>query len=205
MAEFLEVSNYTDVVPELNRLIDHNYCLRLFWFSEDGMVVQSMSKVKPKTINKIYDSHRLSAWDAFKHLMWFGKAVGGKALKPFFRAGRSDEIFCYPPNFINSRILAMFRILQQKINFGPTIAMMNSEYSIPMRCAEDFLKEMKMFGHPSTFLHEIRFIKKDEIWLSPSYHEDMISVGIYAKGYQYKGDAEWLKVFKDFERLVKKY
>jgi len=79
-----------------------------------------------------------------------------------------------------------------------------SEYSVPVEKAADALRllrnEIERKKLKVNFIVEIRFVKGDNIWLSPAYGRDSCYIG----GYIYV-DKRWPAYFELFESIMKKH
>ncbi len=79
-----------------------------------------------------------------------------------------------------------------------------SEYAIPAEHAAQALRELRALIENSglliNFVVEVRFVKGDNIWLSPAHGRDSCFIGAY----QYNEDS-WPAYMSVFEKLMKKY
>lgn len=76
-----------------------------------------------------------------------------------------------------------------------------SEYAVPVARAAEALLALRTLiqerSHRVNFVTEIRFVARDDSWLSPSYEREVCYIGGY-----HAGDAAWPRFLKDYEALM---
>ncbi|MFS1514152.1 D-arabinono-1,4-lactone oxidase [Chengkuizengella sp. SCS-71B] len=110
-----------------------------------------------------------------------------------------------------SRITASGVPNTEKINYSPfvytsdrVVRFNEMEYCIPERNLKKVVEEMKSCMDQQQFaVHfpiECRYVKKDDIWLSPSYQRNSAYIAVH----MYKG-MEYESYFQEMEKIMQKY
>lgn len=78
------------------------------------------------------------------------------------------------------------------------------EYQIPiaqgMACLDEVIQAFRSFGLPVFFPIEVRYVKGDDIWLSPFYQQDSLSISIHQYAKQ-----DYHAIFSKIEPIFRRY
>ena len=175
-------------LPQLLTACDH---FKLWWFPYSGMVQtysvhRSSEEIQLKKKFNLLREDSKAAHAIFGFLLKLGNSrsfvphinrfISAIQFKTETNTGRSYDIFTMvtPPRHHES------------------------EYAIPVEKAAECIVALKQLiegqRHPVNFVAEIRFVKGDDLWLSPAYKRDVCYVGGYMAGE--KGYANYLKAYE---------
>ncbi|KAJ1978166.1 D-arabinono-1,4-lactone oxidase [Dimargaris xerosporica] len=93
-------------------------------------------------------------------------------------------------------------------NFDCMFPQYTTEWAIPQECASQAIqalnKVLAQARYPIHFPIEIRFAKQDDVWLSPSYHQDVCYIGIVIYK-PLKSEVAYHALWQDFEKVMRSF
>ncbi|KAG0197736.1 hypothetical protein BGX33_000360 [Mortierella sp. NVP41] len=210
-----EPAKLDDVLNNLDSIIHSAEHVRLWWYPHTDNVVVWRANRTTKEISRPAASWRTSQWFSthlYQGLLYICRFIPrliptlsrfmfwATQSKPIERVDDSVKVFnfdCLFPQYVNewsipwSRTAEALRALDQFIESG-TIKDNNNAHNAnaaeKMQSTGAVKKETPLNVH---FPIEIRFVKKDDVWLSPAYGVDSCYIGIimyrpYGKPVPYK-------------------
>ncbi|KAG0211726.1 hypothetical protein BGX28_007488 [Mortierella sp. GBA30] len=242
-----EPAKLDEVLNDLDNIIHSAEHVRLWWYPHTDNVVVWRANRTTKEISRPISSWRTSRWFSvhlYQGLLYLCRFIPrlipalsrfmfwATQSKPIERVDDSVKVFnfdCLFPQYVNewsipwSRTAEALRALDQFIESGSvkveTSALVDQEKAKGLKTVKE---ESGLKVH---FPIEIRFVKKDDVWLSPAYGVDSCYIGIimyrpYGKPVPYKrfwagyeqimasfeGRPHWAKAHAvSFEGLEKSY
>ena len=189
---------FDEAMRQLPQLLKDNDHVKLWWFPH---VEHLMVYRYRRTQEKAQKRNSLFKW-----------------MEDVLLAGYFFALLLRVGNFLPAMIPSVNRFIRllhlKKVNrVGKSYELFNvpmppkhreSEYAIPVEYAAQVLHELRKMIEENhlkvNFVVEVRFVKGDQIWLSPAYRRDSCYIG----GYLY-GDKRWTAYFGLFEKLMKKF
>lgn len=185
---------FDEALASLDVLLKESDHAKLWWFPHTD-VIQTYSQKRipattdpPKSWNPLREDSPF-AHAFFQFLLWLGKM---RVLVPYIN------------KFIT---LVQFK---QEVSIGRSYKKFTmvvpprhheSEYAIPVEKAAECVKALRKMivekGHKVNFVSEIRFVKSDNLWLSPAFERDVCYVGGY-----FAGDEGFDAFLNDYEQLM---
>ena len=189
---------FTDAIKQLPQMLKSNNHLKLWWFPHvDYLQVYRYNR----TTRDIKPSSRMEAWfnESFMARFVFTFLLRLGMLTP-------ERI----PS-INHLIKTLHFKLVDRVDLSNKIFQVpmppkhrECEYAIPVEMAGEALAALKndieTYQLYVNFVVEVRFVKADEIALSPAYHRNSCYIGAYMYG-----EKGWKKYMELFEGIMKKY
>ncbi|KAF8924711.1 D-arabinono-1,4-lactone oxidase-domain-containing protein [Dissophora ornata] len=193
-----------DVLKNLDSIIHSAEHVRLWWYPHTDNVVVWRANRTTKEISRPVSSWRTSYWFTFhvyQGLLYICRFIPrliptlsrfmfwATQSKPLEQVGGSVEVFnfdCLFPQYVNewaipwSRTAEALRALDQFIETGSVKVESGVGVAAPSDEKKDghAVKVVKEAGLKVHFPIEIRFVKKDDVWLSPAYGVDSCYIGI---------------------------
>ncbi|KAG0042557.1 hypothetical protein BGZ83_000333 [Gryganskiella cystojenkinii] len=205
-----EPAKLDDVLDNLDSIIHSAEHVRLWWYPHTDNVVVWRADRTTKPISKPVASWRTSTWfsvHVYQGLLYICRFLPSliptlskfmfwaTQSKPIERVDNSVDVFnfdCLFPQYVNewsipwSKTAEALRALDQFIENG--IVKVEETEEDKETAVKVVKKESGLKVH---FPIEIRFVKKDDVWLSPAYSVDSCYIGIimyrpYGKSVPYK-------------------
>ncbi|KAG0229971.1 hypothetical protein BGW42_001202 [Actinomortierella wolfii] len=183
-----EPGKLSDVLDRMDELIHSAQHVRIWWYPYTGNVVIWRANRTTKAIQQPPPSWRSSYWfssQVYQAMLYVTRFIPNliPALSRFmFWATQSRRI---------ERVDTSFKVF----NFDCLFPQYTTEWAIPWSRTSDALRALEQFvEHDQTLINgnegdkgrrvrvhspvEIRFVKKDDIWLSPAYMVDICYIGL---------------------------
>lgn len=187
--------NYSQLEAQLDELIKTNRHFEFFLFPYSDVVqvkTMNITNNRPKN-TKVYELKNLLLENYLFYLVSEWCRLFPKTSKFFSRLSAkgvgSSTISAYSYRLFATPRLVRFREI---------------EYAIPLKYFQDALREIRITIEQKQYaVHfpiECRTVKKDNIWLSPSYERD----SAYIAFHMYKG-MPYEEYFQDMEKIMRKY
>jgi len=192
-----EPAKLDQVLDNLDAIIHSAEHVRLWWYPHTDNVVVWRANRTTKPVSKPLSSWRTSSWftfNVYQGLLYICRFVPSlipslsrfmfwaTQSKPLEKVDQSVKVFnfdCLFPQYVNewsipwSRTAEALRALDQFIENGSVqVENLNKD---EMAVTTTVKKEKGLKVH---FPIEIRFVKKDDVWLSPAYGVDSCYIGI---------------------------
>ncbi|MGI9526146.1 MAG: D-arabinono-1,4-lactone oxidase [Weeksellaceae bacterium] len=188
--------NFFDILPQIPEMLQNHRNLEFFWFP---MTEKAMMKKMSITDEPIHDPH----WKNYvnQHIIenYALNAVCNLSYKWKLKAKKINQLMT---NFIGTdvrindynKILATERMVRFK----------EMELNIPAEHFQEFFTEINVRieekQYPVVFPIEIRWVKADDIWLSPTYKRDAVYFAFHT---YWKNHVP--EYFYDMQEIAKKY
>ncbi|KAK9767078.1 D-arabinono-1,4-lactone oxidase [Basidiobolus ranarum] len=197
-----EIRKFDEVMNDFNNLIRTAEHVRFWWIphTEDVVVWQANrteDKAEPAPYPGWFKDQFIRV-HLYQYLLNVGRYV--PSIIPYVNRKYVDWLFT-EKQVVKDRSDKVF-------NFDCLFPQYVNEWAIPWEHTADAMRDIRQFIQDANlkvhFSIEVRFVKEDEVWLSPAYKSNVVYIGIimyrpYGKPVSYK------KYWAGYEKIMKSY
>lgn len=188
------IMNFDEVCDNILDWVNEHNHIKMWWFPHtDKMMVYRYNRTYEPVNDTWFRQKLMDEWVSvyfYRMMLWWGNRkpsrrqfINDKILTPFLadvdRIERSYKVFNVPEPPIHRETEWAF-----DINLTPTVL-------------REYRKMVEQRGHYINFIQEIRFVKGDDLALSPCHGRDSVYIGCYNAD-----NRGWDELLADFEELI---